>query len=627
MDNFESAKKLFLESLALLAKEDYGNAELCLREANRLMPDRVSVLTNLSVALLIQNKVAESRKFAEKAVALDPSNAEGWSNLAGCLYFEKDYRGALIAFDKVIALNSGLPEAWSNRGNTCKHLGRYDEALMNYAKAIELNPDLADAWFSRGSAYKDLKRFDEALDNYDKAILLKPNIAYALGDRLNVELHMCRWNTIVRDCDDLKQKVKSGLRASSPFHFLAVPSTPALQRQCAEIFVQDKCPFQGNGYAWDRVRAHDRIRIGYFSADFHNHATAQLMAGLFEQHARTKFEVIGFSFGPSEQDAMRQRLTAAFDRLIDVRDRSDTEIAAMARSLEIDIAVDLKGFTEGARTGIFAHRAAPVQVNYLGYPGTMGASYIDYLLADPILIPPEHLEHYTEKVVYLPDSYQVNDSARKISERIFTRAELNLPEQGFVFCCFNNNYKITPDVFDIWMRLLHAAEGSVLWLLEDNVAAASNLRDEAAKRGISATRLVFADRMDASSHLARHRVADLFLDTLPYNAHTTASDALWSGLPVVTCLGTTFAGRVAAGLLAAAGLPELVTTTPEHYESLALQIAMHPDRLAKLKQTLERNRTTCPLFDTSRSTRNIEAAYTMMWERHCAGLPPDHMYV
>ena len=627
MNEFESAKKLFSESLVFLTKEDYANAELCLREADRLTPDRVSVLTNLAAALLKQNKVAEARRFSEKAVALDRDNAEGWSNLANCLYFEQDYPRALIFFDRVIALNANLPEVWLNRGNTCRQLARHDEALANYGKAIEIKPDFAEAWFSRGGVYADLQRYDEALFNYDSAISLKVDIAYAAGDRLNVKLHICNWNDIARDFDEVRRKTESGLKASSPFYFLAVPSTPALQGKCAEIYAHDKYPDQGHGHDQAQKRAHERTRIGYFSADFHNHATAQLMAGVFEQHDRAKFEVIAFSFGPSAQDAMRLRLAAAFERFIDVGTRTDAEIAALARNLEVDIAVDLKGFTQDARTGIFARRAAPVQVNYLGYPGTMGAGYIDYLVADPVVIPPEHVQHYAEKIVYLPDSYQVNDSARKISDRVFTRGEANLPAEGFVFCCFNNNYKITPDVFDIWMRLLHQIEGSVLWLLEDNATAARNLRQEATKRGISPTRLVFAGRLDSSSHLARHRVADLFLDTPHYNAHTTASDALWAGLPVVTRLGATFAGRVAAGLLAAAGLPELVAKTAEQYESLALEIAGNPDKLAALRQKLAVNRATCPLFNTSLSARHLETAYNMMWQRYCAGLPPDHIYV
>ena len=319
---------------------------------------------------------------------------------------------------------------------------------------------------------------------------------------------------------------------------------------------------------------------------------------------------------------MRARLIAAFDRLADVREKSDGEIARLLREMEIDIAVDLKGYTQDSRPGILAHRPAPVQVHYLGFPGTMGADYIDYIISDPTIVPPEHESFYTEKIALLPDTYQGNDAKRAIAEATPTRAEAGLPEHGFVFCCFNNNFKILPEMFAIWMRLLGAVEGSVLWLLEDNPAAARNLKHEAASRGIAPARLIFAPRASYEAHLARQPLADLFLDTLPYNAHTSASDALWVGLPIVTCLGTTFAGRVAASLLEAAGLPELVTDSLSAYEVVTLKLAREPSALSALKTRLGQNRSTHPLFDTARFTRNLEAAYATMWQRHTQGLPP-----
>jgi predicted O-linked N-acetylglucosamine transferase (SPINDLY family) len=351
------------------------------------------------------------------------------------------------------------------------------------------------------------------------------------------------------------------------------------------------------------------------------------MAGLFEAHDKTRFEITAISFGRDSNDEMRARLIAAFDRFIHVSGRSDREVAILLRELEIDIAVDLKGFTTEERAGILAHRAAPVQVNYLGYPGTMGTISIDYILADRFVIPGQHHANYTEKVVTLPDTYQVNDSKRVIADRTPTRAETGLPEQGFVFCSFNNNYKINPMVYDVWMRLLGKVEGSLLWLLEGSEAAARNLRKEAAARGIAPGRLVFAPVIRMENHLARCRLADLCLDTLPYNAHTTASDALWTGLPVLTCLGTTFAGRVAASLLNAIGLNELITHTLGEYEALALELATNRERLADIRSKLAENRATHPLFDTDRFRRHIEAAYTTMWERQQKGEPPESFAV
>jgi protein O-GlcNAc transferase len=405
-----------------------------------------------------------------------------------------------------------------------------------------------------------------------------------------------------------------------------VPSASAAdQLQCSKLWTANVYPPAAEPASQSARAAHDRIRLGYFSADFHGHATSYLMAELFEVHDRARFDVTAFSFGPEDDGDVRQRLAASFERFIDVRNETDHAVAALARKLEIDIAVDLKGFTVDGRTGIFARRAAPIQVGYLGFPGSMGADYFDYLVADRVVIPPAERQFFSEKIVYLPDSYQVNDRKRPIAGRTPTRAQAGLPENGFVFCCFNNNHKITPAMFACWMRLLARVEGSVLWLLEDNAVAAANLLREAAARAIDPQRLVFAGRMPLPEHLARHRLADLFLDTLPYNAHTTASDALWAGLPLVTCLGDTFAGRVAASLVNAVRLPELVAATPQAYEHLALELARDPEKLAAIKRKLARHRLTTPLFDTVRFARHIEAAFMAMHERHQAGLPPEHI--
>jgi predicted O-linked N-acetylglucosamine transferase (SPINDLY family) len=358
----------------------------------------------------------------------------------------------------------------------------------------------------------------------------------------------------------------------------------------------------------------DKIRLGYYSADFHNHAVCYLMAELFERHDKTRFEVLGFSFGRDRHDEMRTRVSAAMDQFLDVRFLSDSEVTRLSRQLEVDIAVDLMGFTQHARTGIFAHRAAPIQVNYLGYPATMGAGYIDYLIADPTLIPQASRQHYTEKIIYLPDSFQAN-SRTEPSTKPYPRPQ----EQGFVYCCFSNNYKITPAIFDVWMRILQRVEGSVLWLLEGNPWAADNLRAEAARRGISPHRLIFARGLPLSQHLARLQSADLFLDTLPFNAGAMASPALWAGLPVLTCMGEALAGRMAASLLRALDLPELVTTNLADYEALAVELALDTNRYQDLRQKLHRNRLTAPLFDASLFTRHLEAAYDAMYDSYQAG--------
>jgi predicted O-linked N-acetylglucosamine transferase (SPINDLY family) len=429
------------------------------------------------------------------------------------------------------------------------------------------------------------------------------------------------------DIDRIAAGVHGGAGAPNPFYVLTLRDSAALQKAAAEKWVREEYPARFPAAAAHNRARGERIHIGYFSADYHDHATSYLIAQLFELHDRARFRVTAFSFGPDSRGVMRRRLEAACEGFIDVRRRSDAEVAQQARDMGVDIAVDLKGFTQDHLTGIFAHRAAPVQVNYLGYPGTMGAPYMDYLVVDKVLVPAESRSCYGEKIIHLPDTYQVNDSKREIADRVFTRAELGLPAGGFVFCCFNSSYKILPFVFDHWMRILLRVPDSVLWLLADNPSAANNLRRAATIRGVDAQRLVFADRIDLPHHLARQRAADLFIDTLPCNAHTTASDALWAGLPVLTCVGETFAARVGASLLMAIGLPELIVPILDGYEDLAVSLATHPEQLADIRRRLEENRLTAPLFNTPLFTRKIEAAFAQIHERHRSGLPPDHVFV
>jgi len=425
----------------------------------------------------------------------------------------------------------------------------------------------------------------------------------------------------------ISKNLTANEKVISPFALLALNDKATLHKKSSEIYIQSNFPFNPVLGPILKLSVNQKIRVGYYSADFHNHATGYLMAELFELHDKNKFELIGFSFGPIANDEMRQRLQKSFDQFVEVGNKSDIEIAQLSRNLNIDIAVDLKGFTRDSRSGIFSNRAAPIQVNYLGYPGTMGADYMDYIIADKTVIPVESQSYYSEKVVYLPDSYQVNDRKRLISEKQFTRQELGLPETGFVFCCFNNNYKILPSTFEGWMRILKAVDGSVLWLFKDNPWVVENLKKEAQKQGLDRQRLVFADYMPLSDHLARHRQADLFLDTLPYNAHTTTSDALWTGLPVLTLMGRSFAGRVAGSLLNAIDLPELITNTQVEYEALAIELAMSPNKLADIKSKLMANRLTAPLFDTPLFAKNIEAAYIKMMERYQADLQPEHISI
>lgn len=508
--------------------------------------------------------------------------------------------------------------------------GEAAAAAASYEQALALKPDYAEAYSNLGDALTQLKQLEAAAARYAQAFALKPDLDYLIGTLLHAKMHLCDWSGLESMHIQLVEKIARNEKVVTPFASLSLFDSLVLQKKAAEIWVAAKYPSSNalpKLVQRDLTPGRDKIRIGYFSGDFRHHPTAYLTAELFEMHDRSRFELTAFSFGPDTQDAMRTRVAAAFGNFIDVRNQSDKEVALLAQKLEIDIAIDLDGYTKHSRTGIFSLQAAPVQVSYLGYPGTMGGEYIDYIFADSTVIPVENQPHYSEKIVYLPFSYQVNDSQRVISSVVFTRAELGLPESGFVFCCFNNNYKITPGTFAGWMRILKQVPGSVLWLFEDNPMAALNLRKAAQRCEVSPERLVFAQRMPLPEHLARHRLADLCLDTLPYNAHTTASDALWTGLPVLTLIGEPFASRVAASLLKAVEMPELITETQEAYEALAIELASQPGKLTALKAKLQAKRLSTPLFDTALFTRHIEEAYRKIHERHLAGLPPEPVYV
>jgi protein O-GlcNAc transferase len=589
--------------------------------AIKLKPNYAVAHKNRGFALKELGRLDEALASYSKAIKYKPDFAEAYNNRGMALKELKRLDEALASYNKAIELKPDYAEAYMNRGIALWELNRLDEALASYNKAIEFKPDFAEAYSNRAMTLWGLKRLDEALASYSKAVELKPGVDYLLGYCLHAKMFVCDWRNLNQEIQELQLQIEKSKTASSPFILLGLVDSAPLQRKCSEIFTKEKRSSLQWGLAPTVPNRKHRITIGYFSADFHNHATAYLMAELFERHDHDRFRVLAFSFGRNSKSEMRERIKPNFEAFHDVGLMPDSEIAGLARKEEIDIAVDLKGFTKDSRKNIFASRLAPVQVNYLGYPGTMAADFIDYIIADPTLIPPECQEHYSEKVVYLPHSYQPNDRKREIAEKNFTRAELGFPKDGFVYCCFNNNWKITPDVFDLWMDVLKRTPTSVFWLLEDNKHAAENLRREAQVRGVEPDRLIFAGRMPMAQHLARHKCADLFLDTLPYNAHTTASDALWAGLPVLTRMGESFASRVAASLLNAIGLPELITTSAAEYERMAIDLAQNPVKLAAIKQKLSDNRLTMPLFDSQLYAKHLEAAYTAMHERYQSGLP------
>jgi predicted O-linked N-acetylglucosamine transferase (SPINDLY family) len=576
-------------------------------------PDEAEAHYNRATTLFALNRFEEAVAAYDSALERKPELAEALNNRGMALSKLRRFDAALASYQQALAVRPGFAEALNNRALALAELHRFEEALASCDEALDANPDFAEAWANRGNILRRLRQLDLASEAFDKALALAPGHPLAFAGMAAAALFACDWRRTAAVAEELRGRVREGRPLPSPFRLLGYSDDSDLHAQCARRFTAEHV-FRGPPLWNGEIFRTEKIRLAYLSADFHEHATAYLMAELFERHDRARFETIALSYGFDDGSEMRARLHRAFDRFHDVRAMSDRQAAELLRGLDVAIAVDLKGHTRDSRPGILAHRPAPIQVNYLGYPGTMGADFIDYIMADPIVVPFDRQRHYTEKIVHLPDCYQPNDSRRQFAEPPPSREQAGLPPRGFVFSCFNSSYKIAPPVFDIWMRLVGEIEGSVLWLLWDNEAAERNLCREAQIRGVEPSRLVFARKVKLADHLARSRLADLFLDTLPYNAHTTASDALWAGVPLVTCQGEAFAGRVAASLLHAIGLPEMVTHSLEDYERLVRRLAREPGLLNGFRARLARNRLTHPLFDTTRSARHIEAAYTAMWE-------------
>jgi len=564
----------------------------------------------------------------DRAIEIDPGRAQTHYQRGSLLLELKQWSAARSSLERAIALQPDLAEAYCSIANLWAIVGQTERALTNFDQAIALKPDFTQAHVDRATLLVEMRRFPAAIESFDRWMALNGNSGFPLGARLGAKMSICDWSGLPAEVDRLARGIEAGEAVSPPHQILFLIDSSSLQHKAAQIWVQKTYPANAGLGPIARRPRRKRTRIGYFSGEFFPHAVSVLMAGIFEAHERSQYEVIAFSYGPHSQDEFGMRLERGVDQFMDVRAKSDRDVALLAREMEIDIAVDLAGHTGRARTGILALRAAPVQVNFLGYAGTMGADYMDYQVADATVIPQGHERYYAEKIVRLPNSFLPHDSSRAIAGKVYTREELGLPSRGFVFCCFNNSYKITPEVFDSWMRILTRVPGSVLWLSQNNETAANNLRREALQRGVDSGRLIFAGHMPSpADHLARHRAADLFLDTRPYNAHATAIDALWAGLPVLTFPGEGFAGRVAASLLNAVQLPELIVTGAGSYEDLAVQLAENPQWLADMKEKLARNHLTAPLFDTARFVRHLEAGYAKMLERFYAGLPPEPMHV
>jgi protein O-GlcNAc transferase len=653
----EQPDALYLLGAAHFQGGAYELALVRFKRALDVKPGFIEALAGCGAVLSSLGRHEEALGTYDKVIAGNPTHAQSWNNRGNTLLALGRARDAVASYDSAIGLVPDYFDAWRNRGAALLHAGRPDEALHSFEKALHLKPDFLEALedraallvqlgrreeailaydralalnpdnpqllYNRGNAHAILKHYEEAIRDCEAVLARDPDYPYARGVLVHSKLQSCNWRGLDTDIWNISMALAAGKRVVSPFNLKALSDSPAEHLRAAQIWMTHESPPGPKPLVQRPSYSHDRIRLAYVSGDFNNSAVATLMAGVFEHHDRARFETIAVSFGSADGTPMRQRLEGAFERFIDVRGKRDEEIAALLQDIQADIAVDLMGYTGQCRTGIFARRPATLQVNYLGFPGTMGAPYIDYIIADRTVIPEDQQVHYTEQVAYLPHCYLPADRARATFQRVPSRAEAGLPDRGFVFASFNNAYKFSPAMFDIWMRLLRTLEGSVLWLPENNPLAMRNLAREAGARGVAAERVVFAPIVpDGGEHLARLSLADLFLDTLPYNAHTSASDALWAGAPVLTLLGTSFAGRVAASALKAGGLPELIAKTPADYETFALRLARDPAALRAMRARLNRNRLAAPLFDTKRYTGDLEAAFAAMWARHARGEAP-----
>jgi protein O-GlcNAc transferase len=612
---------------ALMQLGRYADASADFSGLARLKPQLPQAWVNHAGALVKLTRYEEAHASYGRALNLRPDDAEARKNRGAVALLLGKVEDALGDAEHGLARNTSDAAFWALRANALAELNRRDEAAASYDRALSLQPAQADVLYNRANNLLALRRYGEAAEGYEQTLRIVPNYPYAQGAKGFSKLCSCDWQNLDAERVAVAECVHRGI-AVTPYHVLVLTPSPADAFAAATFLSAEKYPPSAAPLWNGEIYSHEKIRLAYISANFHDHAVSRLMAGVFEHHDRARFEISAMSLGPGDAGPMRGRLVEAFDRFIDVPHEPAARIAERLRQMEVDIAVDLMGFTEGCRPDILRLRPAPVQVNYLGYPGTLGAAYVDYIVADPVVLPQEQFAFYAENVVHLPHSYLPGGAMRTIAERAPSRSEAGLPENGFVFCCFNHFYKITPELFEIWMRLLRQVEKSVLWLSSSDARAMANLKHEAQARGVHPDRLVFAPFAKRDEdHLARLQLADLFLDTLPYNAHATASDALWAGVPVLTAMGQGFPGRVGASLLRATGLEEMIAPSLSLYESMALEIAGNSDALSILKTKLARNREQSALFDTARFTRDLESAFVAMWARHQGGLPPKHFAV
>ena len=597
---------------ALKSLERYDEAIESYDKAIKIKSDYAFAYNNKGNALKNLERYDEAIESYDKAIKINPNYIEAHHNKGNILKDLKRFDESISSYDKAIEINPDYYFSFNNRGIIFQHLNHFEKALASYDKAIEINPDYPETYNNKGNILKELKRYDEALTCYEKAIKLKSDFDYMLGKVLNLNMFLCNWIEFDSLIKEINNTIVKKSKVIEPFTFLGLIDNPVFLKLSSEKYIKNNFKKDLEIQSLAKYTNHKKPRIGYFSADFHNHATLHLMMDIFKNHNKSNFDFYGFSFGPQNNDIWNSQVKNYFLKFEDVSNISDKEVAYLSRKLEIDIAIDLKGLTSNSRSGIFSYRAAPIQINYLGYPGTTGADYMDYIIADEVIIPKESSNNYTEKILYLPDCYQPNIKKREISKKSFKRSDFGLPENSFIYCCFNSNYKITPHIFNIWMNILKAVPNSVLWIYKTNETASKNLIKESKAKGVDPKRIIFASYLPNDEHLKRISFADLFLDTFPCNAHTTASDAVRMCVPIVTLIGKSFASRIASSILNCLDMKELITRDEKEYQNLAIDLARHPKKINEIKDRLIDAISSSPLFDSSKFTKNLENIYLQL---------------
>lgn len=628
--NFKQAETHNNLGIVSLEIKNFINAIEAFKNSIKINPKFNEAYINIGVALKEINKNQEAIEYWKTAIQLKKNNPRAYNNI-GNVYFEMNKPEISIEYyNNAISCDNKFYNAYFNRGNAKQKMNLLTESIQDYNEAIRINNNYAEAYVARGNSFRNLNKLSDTLKDYEKGYKINPNYQNLFGNIFFIKKNLCDWKNYKNEYLFLNNNIQKENKTINPFISLSTFNSSEIQKKIAKQHFQKKLKNKTNlsrNIVFKNLDIKDKIKIGYYSSDFKNHAMSQLLVGLFEMHNRDEFEVVGFSLIQNKSDEIKERIIKSFDKFIDVSTKSEKEIAKISRDLDIDIAVDLMGYTKSNRFEIFIENCAPIQINFLGYPGTLGSDCIDYIIADKTLISKEDEKHYSEKIIYLPDTYQSNDSKRIISEKKFFRKDFNLPDDKFIFCCFNKKYKIDPNIFEIWMNILKKVNNSVLWLLDDENESTTNLIYETKLRNVDPKRIIFSKKIPTHEHLARHSLADLFLDTFPYGAHTTASDALWSALPVITKKGNSFSSRVASSLLKAVSMDELITSNDQEYHDLAVRLATEKKQLNLIKDKLAKNIKTKPLFNTALFTSNIEKAYKLAYKRFAKNLPAENIEI